>query len=76
MKLAEEHHRRLQEKSEEQLRIMSQSNQQLQEQLKECAASKVHMEGMLDKCVKGLETALPVLEEVHRSLDKVETSTP
>jgi hypothetical protein len=71
LKLAEEHQRRLHEHSEEQLRTITESNQQLQEQVKKYAASKVHLEGMLGKCSKGLETVLPVLEEVRRSLSSV-----
>jgi hypothetical protein len=70
-KLTEEHNCRLRENSEEELRKMYESNQQLQEQVERYTTSIEYLKDMLAKCFQGLGTALPVLEEMKKGVSLV-----
>ncbi|KAF1807831.1 hypothetical protein P152DRAFT_425990 [Eremomyces bilateralis CBS 781.70] len=70
-KLTDEQYRRLRESSEEQLRKICESNQHLQEQVENSAASTEYLKNTLLKCVQGLGTAVPMLEELRKGISFV-----
>jgi hypothetical protein len=69
--LTEEQARRLRERTEEQLCKMNGSNHQLQEQIKKYAATAEYFKSMLIKCFQGLETTLPVFEELKKDISLI-----
>ena len=71
VKFAEEQLRRLYERTEEQLREMCDSNQQLQEQVNSYATTTEYLKSMLSKCFQDLGTALPVLEELKKGVSLI-----
>jgi len=62
--------------AEEQLRKVYESNQQLQEQVNNYAASTEYLKDVLSKCFQGLGTALPVLEELKKEVSLIDVKAP
>jgi hypothetical protein len=71
VRLAEEELHRLRESKEETLQKANESNQQLQDQVNQYAATIEYLKTMLSKCFQGLGTTLPVLEELKRGVSLV-----
>jgi len=68
VRLAEKELHRLRESAEENIQEMNESNQQLQDQVNQYAATTECLKTVLSKCFQGLGTTLPVLEELQRGV--------